>query len=69
VIRATKITLSAKDPYGEPLLFDMEGYEARAAQHEIDHLDGMLFVDRVVSRRTDLFKRKVYQDGGTGKKS
>jgi peptide deformylase len=47
----------------------MEGYEARAAQHEIDHLDGMLFVDRVVSRRTDLFKRKVYQDGGTGKKS
>ncbi|MCW9079030.1 MAG: peptide deformylase, partial [Gammaproteobacteria bacterium] len=37
--------------------------EARAAQHEIDHLDGMLFVDRVVSRRTDLFKRKVYQTG------
>jgi peptide deformylase len=42
----------------------MEGYEARAAQHEIDHLDGMLFVDRVVSRRTDLFQRKVYQAGG-----
>jgi len=28
-----------------------------------------LFVDRVVSRRTDLFKRKVYQDGGKEKKS
>ena len=64
VIRATRIHLTANDPHGEPLEFDMEGYEARAAQHEIDHLDGMLFVDRVVSRRTDLFKRKVYQKGG-----
>jgi peptide deformylase len=61
VIRATRIHLVAQDPNGERLEFDMEGYEARAAQHEIDHLDGMLFVDRVVSRRTDLFKRKVYQ--------
>ena len=67
VIRATRIHLTANDPHGEPLEFDMEGYEARAAQHEIDHLDGMLFVDRVVSRRTDLFKRKVYQTGGKGK--
>ena len=64
VIRATRIKLTANDPDGKPLEFDMEGYEARAAQHEIDHLDGMLFVDRVVSRRTDLFKRKVYQKGG-----
>jgi len=63
VIRAMRIHLTAKDPHGESLEFDMEGYEARAAQHEIDHLDGMLFVDRVVSRRTDLFKRKVYQTG------
>ena len=67
VIRATRIHLTASDPQGGPLEFDMEGYEARAAQHEIDHLDGMLFVDRVVSRRTDLFKRKVYQKGGTQK--
>jgi len=67
VIRATRIQLVARDPNGEPLEFAMEGYEARAAQHEIDHLDGMLFVDRVVSRRTDLFKRKVYQAGGTSK--
>jgi peptide deformylase len=64
VIRATRIHLVAQDRHGNPLEFDMEGYEARAAQHEIDHLDGMLFVDRVVSRRTDLFKRKVYQKGG-----
>ena len=67
VIRATKIRLSALDRFGEPLEYEMEGYEARAAQHEIDHLDGMLFIDRVVSRRTDLFQRKVYQKGGKKK--
>lgn len=61
VLRATHITLTAQDPQGEPLSFDMEGFEARCAQHEMDHLDGMLFIDRVVSRRTDLFQRKVYK--------
>lgn len=67
VIRATRIRLEAQDRYGDPLEFEMQGYEARAAQHEIDHLDGMLFVDRVVSRRTDLFRRKVYQKSGKKK--
>jgi peptide deformylase len=66
VIRATRILLKAQDPHGEPLEFHMEGFEARAVQHEIDHLDGLLFIDRVVSRRTDLFRRKVYQKGGAG---
>ena len=67
VIRATHIKVKAQDPYGNPLEYEMEGYEARALQHELDHLDGMLFVDRVVSRRTDLFRRKVYQKGGKAK--
>lgn len=61
VIRATRLKLGALDPRGNPLSFDMEGFEARAVQHELDHLDGTLFTDRVVSRRTDLFRRKVYQ--------
>jgi len=61
VIRATRIRLKAQDVQGEEQEYEMEGYEARAAQHEIDHLDGILFIDRVVSRRTDLFKRKVYR--------
>ncbi|MCU0835781.1 MAG: peptide deformylase [Chromatiaceae bacterium] len=64
VIRATRIRLAARDPHGAELQFEMEGFEARAVQHEMDHLDGLLFVDRVVSRRTDLFQRKVYQKGG-----
>lgn len=64
VIRATRIKLVAQDTSGEPLELEMEGFEARALQHEIDHLDGLLFTDRVVSRRTDLFRRKVYHTGG-----
>ncbi len=61
VIRAEKITLQACNAQGELMDYECTGYEARAVQHELDHLDGMLFLDRLVSRRTDLFKRKVYK--------
>jgi peptide deformylase len=40
--------------------FESEGFEARCVQHEIDHLDGILFLDRVESLVDDLFKRKSY---------
>lgn len=59
VIRAENIVLHALDENGQALEYEMEGYEARAVQHEIDHLDGLLFLDRLVSRRNDLFKRKT----------
>lgn len=62
VIRATRITLAAQNEYGERLELAFEGFEARAVQHEMDHLDGLLFLDRLVSRRNDLFRRKVYQE-------
>ncbi|MFK5913461.1 MAG: peptide deformylase [Woeseiaceae bacterium] len=58
VIRAENIVLTALDEKGESQKYEMEGFEARAVQHEIDHLDGLLFLDRLVSRRNDLFKRK-----------
>lgn len=61
VIRAERIHLVAFDPYGERREFDMEGFEARAVQHEMDHLDGLLFLDRLVSKRNDLFRRKTYR--------
>lgn len=61
VIRAERIHLTAQDRHGAPLDFDMEGFEARAVQHEMDHLDGLLFLDRLVSKRNDLFRRKVYK--------
>ncbi|MBT3347998.1 MAG: peptide deformylase [Thiotrichales bacterium] len=58
VIRATRIELTAFDEFGNSHNYESEGYEARAIQHEADHLDGLLFLDRLVSRKTDLFKRK-----------
>ncbi|MGD8912582.1 MAG: peptide deformylase [Candidatus Thiodiazotropha sp.] len=64
VIRAERIKVRSQDPQGQYHEYEMEGFEARALQHEVDHLDGILFIDRLVSRRTDLFQRKVYQKGG-----
>ena len=61
VIRAKNIHLKALDRHGNELEFDMEGFAARAVQHELDHLDGLLFLDRVVSRNTDIYKRKIYK--------
>ena len=61
VIRAESIEVSAYDATGKPFTISTDGFEARAIQHEIDHLDGLLFLDRLVSRRNDLFKRKNYQ--------
>ncbi len=68
VIRAARIKLVAQDLQGHSHEYEMIDYEARALQHEVDHLDGLLFLDRVVSRRADLFQRKVYQKGGNKKK-
>ena len=61
VIRAEKIKLKAYDQFGNSREIESVGYEARAIQHEVDHLDGLVFLDRLVSRRSDLFKRKVYK--------
>lgn len=62
VIRAEKIIFSAYDEHGEQHEYQCQGFEARAVQHEVDHLDGLLFLDRLVSRKTDLFTRKVYKN-------
>jgi peptide deformylase len=39
---------------------ECEGFEARCVQHELDHLDGLLFLDRVDSLVSDVFRRKSY---------
>lgn len=61
VIRAERIQVRAEDVMGRERSYECEGFEARAVQHEMDHLDGFLFLDRLVSRKTDLFRRKNYQ--------
>jgi peptide deformylase len=47
--RAEKVTVQALDLDGKEIIFDCTGLLARAAQHEIDHLNGILFVDRMDS--------------------
>jgi peptide deformylase len=47
VIRSEKIILSAYGLDGEELNYELSGLFARAAQHEYDHLDGVLFIDRL----------------------
>ena len=52
VRRATAIAVEA-----EGVRVEAEGFEARVIQHEIDHLDGLLFLDRVESLEADVFRR------------
>ena len=61
VMRAEALTLQALNQVGKTVNYQMKGFEARAISHEIDHLDGVLFLDRLVSRRNSLFRRKVYK--------
>jgi len=46
VERAISLTVEGTSPSGEPLTVEAEGLEARVIQHELDHLDGVLIVDR-----------------------
>jgi len=57
VRRATEIVVEATDPDGAARVVRSEGFEARCLQHELDHLDGLLFLDRVDSLTTDVFRR------------
>ena len=59
VRRATRIEIEGRTADGERKRYEMEGFEARAALHELDHLDGLLILDRVASAG-DIFARKVY---------
>jgi len=61
VQRHTDITVRFTDGDGKEREVCASGFEAVAIQHEMDHLDGMLFLDRIVSLKTGLFRRKSYK--------
>jgi peptide deformylase len=58
VRRAIAVEVEAATPEGDPVHLRTEGFEARCVQHELDHLDGVLFLDRVDSLIDDVFRRK-----------
>lgn len=61
VNRAQNIVVHYFNELMEPQILKAKDFEAVLIQHESDHLDGTLFIDRVISKRTDLFKRKKYK--------
>lgn len=59
VVRAAMVTVKGKREDGKEVEITAEGLLARVFQHEIDHLDGILFIDRLSSLKRGLFYRKM----------
>lgn len=58
VKRAQKVKVRAQDREGKTFEIEAEGLLAKALQHEIDHLNGMLFVDRLSPLKKNIFRRR-----------
>lgn len=58
VRRHHRVRVEFRDEAGERKEIVAHGFEALALQHEVDHLDGKLFLDRVSNLKTDVFRRK-----------
>ena len=58
VTRPEHIVVGFTNRTGQSRVIESSGFEAIAIQHEMDHLDGLLFLDRVSSLKTDLYRRK-----------
>lgn len=65
VRRADWIRVRAQDRHGEPFELETDGLLAVCIQHEIDHLDGKLFVDYLSSLKRDRIRRKLEKDART----
>lgn len=57
--RAEEVTVQGLTAEGGSTVITAAGFEAVAFQHEIDHLDGILFLDRITNMKKDIFKRKI----------
>jgi len=60
VLRSVAVEVHGKDRAGNVVEIKADGFEAIVLQHELDHLDGKLFLDCVASLETDVFRRKRY---------
>ncbi len=59
VKRYEKVSIRALNIDGKKLEFNMEGIPAIIMQHEIDHLDGILFIDRISALKRAMYKKKI----------
>ncbi len=56
--RATRLTFEATDREQQRITYQVRDFEAVAVQHELDHLNGVLMIDRVTSLKTDWIRRE-----------
>lgn len=63
VARAEWVVVEAQDRQGAPIRTRASGLLARVFQHEIDHLDGILFIDRLDKVTRDRIKRRIKKEG------
>lgn len=66
VTRPARVTVEGLSPDGEPVRLEAEGLLARALQHEVDHLDGVLFIDRVSPLKRGILLRKWRKSRASG---
>lgn len=59
VKRAAYVRVEGLDRNGEPVTIETDDFTAVVLQHEIDHLNGILFIDRISSLKRELYKRRV----------
>ena len=64
VKRSAEIVVRAKDRHGKEFELKTDGLLARCLQHEIDHLDGVLFVDKLSRLKKELFRRWLKKQSG-----
>jgi len=63
VDRSKSVRVSAEDEEGRPISFEAHGFQAKVIQHEIDHLDGVLFIDRLSPIARDRIKKRIQKEG------
>lgn len=59
VTRPSKVTVAAQNELGEPVVLEIDGFQAAVVQHEIDHLNGKLFIDRLGTVSKMVVKEKL----------
>lgn len=59
VVRSDKVQVEALDKEGKPLSFEADGMKAICLQHECDHLEGKLFIDKISRLKRSLYDKKI----------
>jgi peptide deformylase len=59
VKRAAAVTIEGLDRNGNPVVLELDNYLGTVLQHEIDHLNGVLFIDRISKLKKNMYKRRM----------